>query len=99
MVDLTRAHLEIWLALFRDTKPGGTARASLADLARRAGIDRQTASRAVGELVWRKMLRVLRRGSSIGALRSSASSFRWCRELPNVGAGAYSAAGISLPEL
>jgi DNA-binding MarR family transcriptional regulator len=62
MADLTRAELAIWLALFRDTKPGGTARAPLADLARRAGINRQTASRAVGKLVGRKMLRVLRRG-------------------------------------
>jgi hypothetical protein len=62
MADLTRAELAIWLTLFRDTKRGGTARASLADLARRAGIDRQTASRAVGRLAGRKMLLVLRRG-------------------------------------
>ena len=62
MADLTRAELAIWLVLFRDTKRSGTARASLDDLARRAGIDRQTASRAVGKLVGRKMLQVLRRG-------------------------------------
>jgi DNA-binding MarR family transcriptional regulator len=61
MADLTRAELAIWLVLLRDTKRGGTARASLADLARRAGMGRQTASRAVGKLVGRKMLQVLRR--------------------------------------
>ena len=62
MADLTRAELALWLILYRDTKPGGTARASLGDIARRAGIDRQTASRAVGRLARRKMLQVLRRG-------------------------------------
>src|SRR5262245_45211953 len=62
MADLSRAELAVWLALYRDTKRDGTARASLADLARRAGIDRQTASRAVGRLARRKMLQVGRPG-------------------------------------
>ena len=62
MADLSRGELAVWLILYRDTKPGGTARASLGDIARRAGIDRQTASRAVGRLARRKMLQVLRRG-------------------------------------
>jgi DNA-binding MarR family transcriptional regulator len=62
MADLTRAEIAVWLILYRDTKPSGEARTSLGDLARRAGTDRQTASRAVGRLVRRKMLRVLRRG-------------------------------------
>jgi DNA-binding MarR family transcriptional regulator len=62
MAGLRRAELAVWLALYRDTKRDGTARASLADLARRAGIDRQTASRAVGRLARRKMLQVIRRG-------------------------------------
>jgi len=62
MADLTRAELAVWLILYRDTKPDGTARASLDDIARRAGIDRQTASRAVGGLERRTMLQVLRRG-------------------------------------
>ncbi|MGO9109438.1 MAG: MarR family transcriptional regulator [Thermoguttaceae bacterium] len=35
---------------------------SLSDIARRGGMDRQTASRAVGRLARRKMLQVLRRG-------------------------------------
>ena len=62
MGGLSRAELAVWLILYRDTKRDGTARASLDDLARRAGIDRQTASRAVGRLARRKMLQVIRRG-------------------------------------
>lgn len=62
MANLTRAELAVWFTLFRDTKPDGTARASLDDLARRGGFDRQTASRAVGSLERRRMLQVLRRG-------------------------------------
>ena len=62
MSDLSRAELAVWLILYRDTKKDGTARTSLDDLARRGGMDRQTASRAVGRLAHRKMLRVLRRG-------------------------------------
>ncbi len=62
MAHLTRAELAIWLILYRDTKRDGTARTSLSDIARRGGMDRQTASRAVGKLTRRKMIRVLRRG-------------------------------------
>jgi DNA-binding MarR family transcriptional regulator len=62
MADLSRAELSVWLILYRDTKRDGAARASLDDLARRGGMDRQTASRAVGRLARRKMLQVLRRG-------------------------------------
>ena len=64
MVDLSRAELAVWLILYRDTKRDGTARASLDDLARRGGMDRQTASRAVGRLARRKMLQVIRPGRS-----------------------------------
>ena len=62
MADLTRAEIAVWLVLYRDTRPDGTARTSLDDLARRGGMDRQTASRAVGRLERRNMLRVIRRG-------------------------------------
>jgi DNA-binding MarR family transcriptional regulator len=56
MADLSRAELAVWLILYRDTKRNSTARTPLNDLARRGGIDRQTASRAVGRLARRKML-------------------------------------------
>jgi len=62
MADLSRAELAVWLILYRDTKRDGTARASLDDLARRGGMNRQTASRAVGRLARRNMLQVIRRG-------------------------------------
>jgi DNA-binding MarR family transcriptional regulator len=62
MADLSRGELAVWLILFRDTKRDGTARTSLDDMARRAGMDRQTASRAVGRLARRKMLQVIRPG-------------------------------------
>ncbi len=62
MANLSRAELAVWLILYRDTKRDGTALMSLDELARRGGMNRQTASRAVGRLARRKMLRVLRRG-------------------------------------
>src|SRR5580698_3593636 len=62
MADLSRAELAVWFILYRDTKKDGTARTSLDDLARRGGMDRQTASRAVGKLKRRKMLGVVKRG-------------------------------------
>jgi DNA-binding MarR family transcriptional regulator len=62
MADLSRGELAVWLILYRDTKRDGTARTSLDDLARRGGMNRQTASRAVGRLARRNMLRVIRRG-------------------------------------
>jgi hypothetical protein len=62
MADLSRAELAVWCILFRDTKRDGTARASLDDLARRGGMNRQTASRAVGRLARRTMLKIIRRG-------------------------------------
>jgi DNA-binding MarR family transcriptional regulator len=62
MVGLSRAELAVWLVLYRDTKRDGTARASLAELARRGGMDRQTASRAVGRLARRKMIQVISQG-------------------------------------
>ena len=65
MADLSRAELAIWLVLYRDTKRSGTARVSLADIAHRAGIDRQTVSRAVSKLVRRRMPQVIRRGGLI----------------------------------
>lgn len=72
MAGLSRSELVVWIILYRDTKPDGTARTSLADLARRGGMDRQTASRAIGRLEKRKMLQVLRRGG----LNRGPSSYR-----------------------
>jgi hypothetical protein len=61
----------------RDSECGETARASLGDIARWTSIARQTASRAVGKLVRRKMLQVLKRGG----LNQGASEYRVFRFL------------------
>jgi hypothetical protein len=75
MADLSRAELAVWLTLFRDPKRDGMARASLDDLARRGGMNRQTASRAVGRLARGKMLQIVRRGGlSCGPLLPIRSS-------------------------
>jgi hypothetical protein len=72
MADLSRGELAAWLILYRDTQRNGVARASLDDLARRGGMNRQTASRAVGRLARRSMLQVIRRGG----LNSGPSTYR-----------------------
>jgi len=72
MADLSRGELAVWLTLYRDTKHDGTARTSLSDIAQRGGMDRRTASRAVGRLARRKMLQVIRRGG----LKDDSSSYR-----------------------
>lgn len=72
MADLSRAELSVWLILFRDTKPDGTARASLDDLARRGGFDRRSASRAVGSLKNRRMLQIVKKGG----LNQGPSTYR-----------------------
>jgi hypothetical protein len=60
---LTRAEIAVWLLLWRDTKPDGTAQTSQADLARRAGANLSTVKRAVAALVEAGLLAVVFRGS------------------------------------
>lgn len=62
MATLPRAAVCVWLALYRDTKPNGLARAGVADLAKRAKCDRSTVIRAVRLLVEGGSLDVVRRG-------------------------------------
>jgi hypothetical protein len=62
MGTLPRAAVCVWLALYRDTKPNGLARAGVADLAKRAECDRSTVIRAVRLLVEGGSLDVVRRG-------------------------------------
>lgn len=62
MANLMRSELAVWLVLCRDTKPDGTARASFDDIARRAGIDRRSVTRAIGTLKRKKLLQVVRKG-------------------------------------
>jgi hypothetical protein len=52
----------VWLVLYRDSKPDGIARTAVDDVARRGGIGRRTALRALKRLERLRMLRVVRRG-------------------------------------
>ena len=54
-----RAEALVWFALFRDTKPDGTAQTSQADLARRIGANGSTVKRAVAGLRRRGLLTVV----------------------------------------
>ena len=62
MGTLPRAAALVWVCLWRDTKPNGLARTAVTDLARRIGGNRSTVIRAVGLLVGRGRLDVVRRG-------------------------------------
>jgi hypothetical protein len=69
LADLSRAQIAVWILLWRDTKPDGSARTSQADLARRAGVDVSTVKRALQRLRAIGLLSLvqaggLRRGSS-----------------------------------
>ncbi len=62
----------VWFVLYRDTKPDGTARTAVDDIARRGGINRRTVLRSLRRLEQRRMLQVVRRGG----LNRGASSYR-----------------------
>ena len=61
MADLSRAESLTWLVLWRDTK-NGTARTSMADVARRIGTTRRAVVDAVAKLGKRGLLNVVYRG-------------------------------------
>lgn len=62
LADLSRAEITVWLILWRDTKPTGTAATSQADLARRAGCDPRTVRRAITSLAQSGLLKLVRKG-------------------------------------
>jgi DNA-binding MarR family transcriptional regulator len=72
MRSVTPRAAQTWLVLWRDTKPDGTARAGVTDIARRAGCSTSTTKRALAELRRRGLIRVLERGRKDG----SASLYR-----------------------
>ncbi len=61
LADLNRAEIAVWLILYRDTRDG-SARTSMADLARRAGCSRRNVVRAVQRLETLRLLKVIYRG-------------------------------------
>lgn len=58
---LERSELLVWLTLFRDCRDGIT-RTGQADLARRTRIGERTVRHAIGKLVKRGLLKIVRRG-------------------------------------
>src|SRR5713101_3324530 len=60
--DLSRAEALTWLVLWRDTKQGGTARTSSADIARRIGTSRRAVTKALARLRKRGLLRLIHQG-------------------------------------
>ncbi len=62
MRDLTRSEVAVYLILLRDTRPDGTARAGLTDIARRGGMSVRQASRAVQVLIGRDLVAVIKPG-------------------------------------
>lgn len=70
--DLTLAEALVWLVLFRDTKPEGTARTGQADIARRAGLSIRGVKLALRVLKAKGMVQVIRRGQ----LNAGPSTYR-----------------------
>jgi hypothetical protein len=62
LAGMARNEIAVWLVLYRDTKPDGTARTSQADLARRNGTSDRTVRRALGRLETAGLLKVVYRG-------------------------------------
>ena len=60
--DLTPSEVRVWLVLFRDTKPDGTARTGQTDIADRAGLSVRMVKKAMKKLRERDIVKVLRRG-------------------------------------
>ncbi len=59
---LNRSELAVFLILLRDTRPDGTARAGLTDIARRGGMSTRSAIRAVQKLIKLGVIHVVRPG-------------------------------------
>jgi hypothetical protein len=62
LAGLSRSEIAVWLIIYRDTKPSGLARTSLSDLARRGGMSRRQATRALRALIGRGAVHVIRKG-------------------------------------
>ena len=63
--DLTAAEIKVWLVLFRDVR-SGLARTSMADIARRAGLEPRSAKRAMRSLEARRLVKIVAHGTIDG---------------------------------
>ncbi len=71
MGSLTRADMETWLILYRDSKQG-TARTSQSDIARRGGLSDRAVKRSIKSLVRCGLLKVVHQGG----FRKGVSRYR-----------------------
>lgn len=77
--DLTPAEVRVWLVLFRDTKPDGTARTGQTDIAARAGLSVRMVKKALKKLTDRDIVKVLLRGRlNSGPSRYKVRGIRAC---------------------
>lgn len=79
MRGVTARAAQVWLILWRDTKPNGLARTGVSDLARRAGCSVSTAKRALAELRRLGLIVVVTRGHEGGGL----TCYRLVAQTPN----------------
>jgi len=79
---LTRNETAVWLVLYRDTKPNGTARTGQSDIARRAGISPRSARRGIDGLCKKGLLK----RTYQGGIGRGASAYR-IRPFPPTGHG------------
>jgi hypothetical protein len=65
-----------WLVLYRDTKRDGTATTSMSDIARRIGASRRAVVSALGRLIDRGTVRIVRKGGrDAGPTRYTVNPF------------------------
>jgi predicted DNA-binding transcriptional regulator len=82
LAGLTRNEITVWLVLYRDTKPDGTARTGQTDIARRAGISARSVRRGIDGLRQRGLVKRVYQGG----IGRGASAYR-IRSLPPDGHG------------
>lgn len=65
MGGLSAVQSNVWIVLFRDTKPNGTAQVSYGDMARRAGCSIRGAKYALSALIRKRLVEQVKRGDNI----------------------------------
>jgi hypothetical protein len=66
MSQCTEAEVRVWLAIYREVKPGGLARIGMGQISKVAGIERRSVVRAMDALKRRGVVEVVTRGTING---------------------------------
>jgi DNA-binding MarR family transcriptional regulator len=72
LAGLTPVEISVWIIIWRDTKPAGTAQTSQTDIARRAGMTVRGVQKAIRRLASHGLVKVVRSGK----LRGRASVYK-----------------------